>query len=141
MAAAGTDKFQLLNRERDGEGAEVERGSMSEGNANVRAHTPGNEAFSSAGETQLRDSSAAAAEEKQREEEEGVEGRAFSRRRSLSGGLSGKRWRGERDAEGDRRAGARIQKGSEGNVKSPQKRVGEEKNKRGRSTFIRVCVS
>ena len=49
---------------------------MSEGNANVRAHTPGNEAFSSAGETQLRDSSATAAEEKQREEVEGGKGRA-----------------------------------------------------------------
>ena len=49
---------------------------MSEGNANVKAHTPGNEAFSSAGETQLRDSSATAAEEKQREEVEGGKGRA-----------------------------------------------------------------
>ncbi len=55
--------------ERDREGAVKERGSTSEGNANVRPYNPGNEAFSSAGETRLRDSSTAAAGKREREGE------------------------------------------------------------------------
>ncbi|KAK5925640.1 hypothetical protein CgunFtcFv8_018150 [Champsocephalus gunnari] len=44
MVVAGTDKVQLLNLERRGrdvEGTEEERGSASEGNANVRPYNPG----------------------------------------------------------------------------------------------------
>lgn len=44
MAVTGTDKLQLLNGERETEGAEKERGNTIEGNANVRPYNPGNEA-------------------------------------------------------------------------------------------------
>lgn len=61
MAVTGTDKLQLLY-----EGGQKRWGGMIEGNANVTPYNSGNEAMSSAGETQQRDSSTAATQERGR---------------------------------------------------------------------------
>ncbi|TKS72007.1 hypothetical protein D9C73_006080 [Collichthys lucidus] len=67
---------------------------------NILPYSPGNEVFSSAGETRLRDSSTAAAGEREREGEDGKRGRSSaSWQRRLIGGLSG------RDGEEKQRGG------------------------------------
>jgi len=76
-------------RERRGKETQKGREKQREGNANVRPHNPSNEAFASAGQTQLRDPSTAAAGEREK-------GAALHVTVTLFDGLlARKRWRGE----------------------------------------------